>query len=345
MLLEATEKNIMHKPNLKVFDVFYGNKCQLVCQQCDTRSDIVRTGEYDPDLESIKEGIQLSDQKFNILYYSLLGGEPLLYKDKIKSIIEFIRTLNQTAPIWVPTNGVLIEKNIDFLSEIMVKYGVMLLVGNHFVEFKDQTRSNKIKDSVKTLTKNINAQKVPNDEFWTKIMYDPSDEWKDYWVVAKDYTENTYSGITNTVTVVPDDDFWWNDNYGVLLVNQNSHNKHYYMKDNKPKPFNSTDIKKSYYANCPSCYCTFLYNKKLYKCAALATLKNFLEKHNAVDDEDWKKYLAYKPLDLTNCTEQEIINFAKSKYKPIKECSMCPSSTNIVMLTEENVLPINFYKK
>jgi len=73
--------------------------------------------------------------------------------------------------------------------------------------------------------------------------------------------------------------------------------------------------------------------------------KNFLERHNAVDDEEWQKFLAYKPLDLTNCTDEEVENFSISKYKPISECSMCPSSQNEVILTEENVLPIKFYKK
>jgi organic radical activating enzyme len=77
----------MPNPNLKVFDIFYGNKCQIACQQCDTRSDLIRKGEHDPDLETIKEGILLTKEKFHIEHYSLLGGEPLLYKNKIESIV------------------------------------------------------------------------------------------------------------------------------------------------------------------------------------------------------------------------------------------------------------------
>lgn len=332
-------------PNLKVFDIFYGNKCQIACQQCDTRSDLIRKGEHDPDLETIKEGILLTKEKFHIEHYSLLGGEPLLYKDRIESLLEFIRSFDQTTPVWIPTNGELIDKNIDFLTNIIVKYKVMILVSDHFIQFDDKTRSNRIKAAVDVLTKKLDIQKLPSENFWSQMMYDSTDGWRDYWIDVKDYRHNAYCAIENKSPIPPDDDFWWNGHYGVLSIDQDSHLKHYYMEDNKPKPFNSTDIKRSYYENCPSCYCTFMHDKKLYKCAALGTLKNFLERHNAIDDEEWQKFLEYKPLDLTNCTDEEVENFSISKYKPISECSMCPSVQSEVMLTEENVLPIKFYKK
>ena len=335
----------MPSPNLKVFDIFYGNKCQIACQQCDTRSDLIRKGEHDPDLETIKEGILLTKEKFHIENYSLLGGEPLLYKDRVESILEFIRSYDTTTRIWIPTNGELIPKNIDFLTRIMVQYNVMLVVSDHFVEFKDKTRSNKIKAATNVLTEKLGLEKIHSDIFWKELMYDTTSGWEDYWVEIAKHRHNAYCAKTNSIPIPTDDDFWWNGQYGILGVDQDTHLKHYYMKDNKPKPFNSTDIEKAYYGNCPSCYCTFMYNKKLYKCAALGTLKNFLERHNAVDDEEWQKFLAYKPLDLTNCTDEEVENFSISKYKPISECSMCPSSQNEVILTEENVLPIKFYKK
>ena len=51
---------------LKILDVFIGNKCNLACEQCDTRSDIIRTKDYDPSLEEIKEGIALAQKHFRI---------------------------------------------------------------------------------------------------------------------------------------------------------------------------------------------------------------------------------------------------------------------------------------
>ena len=45
--------------HIKILDIFYGNKCNLTCNQCDTRSDVVRKGEYDPTIEDIKNFRQL----------------------------------------------------------------------------------------------------------------------------------------------------------------------------------------------------------------------------------------------------------------------------------------------
>lgn len=345
LLQEVIKNNMM--PSLKIFDIFYGNKCQIACEQCDTRSDLIRKGEHDPDIHIITEGILLIKQKFDIEIYSLLGGEPLLYKSKIESILEFIRSIDTATLIWLPTNGDLIDKNIDFLSRIIVKYNVLLVVSDHFSNFKDKTRSNKIKNAVNTLVKNINIEKVHSDLLWTDIMYRRPGErgWEEYWEDVKPYRENSYNAKENKLDSSTNEDLWWNGQYGVYSQNQDSHLKHYYIKDNKPKPFNTIDIDRSYFKNCPSCYCTFMYDKKLYKCAALGTLKTFLEKHDVISDSEWQKFLAYKPLDLTNCTDEEVLNFSVSKFKPISECAMCPSSDQEVVLKEENVLPIKFYKK
>lgn len=333
-------------PSLKIFDIFYGTKCQISCHQCDTRSDLIRKGEHDPDIETIKEGILLASQKFDIEIYSLLGGEPLLYKEKVESILGIIRNIDKTALIWLPTNGDLIDKNIEFLSKIILKYEVLLVVSDHFSQFKDKTRSNKIKNAVDVLAKSVGIKKVHSDLLWTEIMYRrPGDSgWENYWVDVKRYRGTGYCAKKNKLDSPTDDDLWWNGRCGIYSQDQDSHLKHYYIKDNKPKPFNSLDINRSYFNNCPSCYCTFLYDKKLYKCAALGTLKNFLERHDAIDDPEWQKFLAYKPLDLTTCTDLEVMNFSISKFKSINECAMCPSTDEEVILTEENVLPIRFYK-
>lgn len=347
LLLEVTKRNTM--PGLKILDIFFGNKCQLACEQCDTRSDILRKGERDSDIDTIKQGILSVSQKFDIEIYSLLGGEPLLYKDKIEEILKFVRSIDKSASIWLPTNGDLINKNIDFLSKIVVDYDVLLFVSDHFSTFKDKSRSEKIKKSVDTLVKNIGIQKVHSDLLWTDIMYrrpGAQADWEQYWDDAKPYKgSSSFNAKENKLDSPTDDDLWWNGKYGIYSHIQDTHLRHHYMKDGKPKPFNSLDIKSSFFKSCPSCYCGFLYDNKLYKCAALGTLKNFLERHNAIDDPEWQRFLAYKPLDLINCTDEEIMNFAKVHYKPISECAMCPASPEQIVLTEENVLPVKFYKK
>jgi|688.fasta_scaffold70752_3 organic radical activating enzyme len=335
------------KPKIKILDIFYGGRCQLACAQCDTRSDTIRKGEFDPTVESIKEGILLAKNNFDIEIFSLLGGEPLLYKDKIKDILEFIRSIDKETLIFLPTNGELIGKNIDFLSEILPNYKILLMVSDHFKLFENQKRSLEIKKSINILAQNINLNIIDNNVFWTEIMYQrPNDDgWKNYWEEVKNYKDVNYSAKDNKVLSSTDNTLWWNEKYGIFLHDQTSHLQHYYYRETKPKPFNSVDINKSYFGNCPSCYCTFMLDKKLYKCAALGTLTQFLNKHQSLDDPDWAKFLSYKNLDLTKCTDEDIENFSVSKYKPITECSMCPSNSNEIFLKEETVLPIKIYKK
>ena len=69
--------------SIKILDVFYGNKCQLACAHCDTRSDYIRNGEFDPTLENILESVTLASEQFNVECWSVLGGEPFLYKDTV----------------------------------------------------------------------------------------------------------------------------------------------------------------------------------------------------------------------------------------------------------------------
>jgi hypothetical protein len=119
---------------------------------------------------------------------------------------------------------------------------------------------------------------------------------------------------------------------------------YYFNNDNKPKPFMTDNPEKSYLNGCCSLMCSFLYNKRLYKCAALGTLRNFLKHHDSLEDIDWQKYLNYKPLDLETCTIEESTKFSNTKYNSISECDMCPASSQNFRKTEDKVLPIKFHK-
>jgi hypothetical protein len=88
-----------------------------------------------------------------------------------------------------------------------------------------------------------------------------------------------------------------------------------------------------------------LYDKKVYKCAALATLKNFLEMKDSLEDPDWAPYINYKPVDLENHTEEEADYFGSTHYCHIEECAMCPNSHTPILKTEEKVLPVYFKNK
>ena len=82
------------KKEIKILDIFYGNKCNLACSQCDTHSDHVRGTQDDPELENIKQSITLAHKHFNVDLWGILGGEPLLYIDKCTAILDHLRSLD-----------------------------------------------------------------------------------------------------------------------------------------------------------------------------------------------------------------------------------------------------------
>ena len=327
-MLWTNVKRFMNK--LKILDVFYGNKCNLTCVQCDTRSDIFRKGEHDPSLESIKEGVLLASKHFKIESYSLLGGEPLLNLPVVEEILKFIRSFDSTTTILLPTNGALISKHFDKLTELISQYRVYLVVCDHFAAFEDRSRSLAIFHAVTELATRIGIPETDPNQFHKNILNfkDPSSDWQSWMRLHREDGAASDS-----------DKYWADETKGVLLYGQDMFFRHHYFDNLVPKPYAEGNPDASYLHGCCSPFCTYLYDKKLYKCGALGTLKRFLEYHDSVDDTAWQRYLAYKPLDLTQCTDQEVKNFSDSKFKSIPECDMCPSSAKQYLKVPETVLP------
>jgi organic radical activating enzyme len=321
--------------HIKILDIFYGNKCNLACNQCDTHSDVIRTSEYDTTIDTIKESILLANEKFDVENWSVLGGEPLLYKDTVLEIIKFLRSIEPNKTIFFPTNGLLLDKNIDFVVELIQKYKVWVQVCNHTVKFKDTTLTDKIIKATHAIAEKTGIPKLtPSYLWWNSIMKLSSgtDNWKAY-IKAKGIDPSKDDVVEET---------WIKENYGIYYMEANSFQSLHRYINGKPKPFTDNDPKSSYWNSCPSVFCAFLYDKKIYKCAALGSLRNFLQTKDVVDDADWAPYLNYKPVNLVSGSDTEMQHFADTHYCHIDECAMCPSKEISIIKTEENVLPIHF---
>jgi hypothetical protein len=71
-----------------MFDIYYGTKCNLACRHCDTRSDIIRTTETDPDIDIILEGVRnangvWSGYNFAVGSYCDMGLEGIIDPVKV----------------------------------------------------------------------------------------------------------------------------------------------------------------------------------------------------------------------------------------------------------------------
>lgn len=322
---------------LKVLDVFYGNKCNLACHQCDTRSDIFRTEEGDPNLENIIESITLSKKHFNIEMYSILGGEPLLYLEKITEIVKFIRSIDNVARIILPTNGLLIDKKIETVVQLVKDFNITVVISDHCVNFDDKTFSNKVVNNTKILADRLEMNPSEYYVAWNDFLNFDNKKQDNYWQSWIDHRTDRVTGTSNLA-------FSNSKNY-LFLTEQADFQSHYKIVNGKPKPFSQGDPEASYRNGCADPFCSFLFDKKLYKCGALGTLKRFLEYHGSLDDKEWDQYLKYKPLDLTNCTIEEVSMFSDTRFSPIKECQMCPNSADYKSLkTPDKVIPIKVSK-
>ena len=310
--------------HIKILDVFYGNNCNLACSHCDTRSDEISSN--GPSLEIIKESVRLANQKFDVENWSVLGGEPLLYKDKVLEIIKYIRSFEPNKTIFMSTNGMLLDKNIEWVANLIKEYRVWVQVCNHTSVFSSK---DKIVNAVHKVGNLCNiTQTEPAYLWWYNIMKleTGTDNWKEY-------VRSKGIDITNRD---PNDVTYMKENYGIHYMESTEFQSIYNIENGVPKPFNSNP-QDAYKNSCPSQFCAFLYNKKVYKCAALGTLRNFLEKKNLLEDADWQKYLNYKPVDLETDSPEE---FSKTHYCSVKECSMCPGSYKGIVKDKINVLPI-----
>jgi hypothetical protein len=86
-------------------------------------------------------------------------------------------------------------------------------------------------------------------------------------------------------------------------------------------------------------------DSKLYKCSWFAFLPYILEKYNQQQDPDWQKYLKYQPVDLSNPTKEQLVEFERTSRSAISLCDMCSNNpADAIEHTRENVLPQKIIK-
>lgn len=339
-MLWTNVKRFMNNPEINILDIYIGSKCNLTCYQCDTRSDIFKDNSNDPELDEILEGIDLVRKKFKVNLYSTLGGEPLYYLDRIEKIVKFIRSYDQTTTIAFSTNGALLEKKMDQVVELVKTYNISISVCDHFASFEDKALSTKIENAAKELVNRLGYKPIDGVEFFKRniINVDKAETDESLKRFLKYYPNITDGHEKNLV----------HGNYSswIWFRPQHDFQSHYRRnKNNTPKPFMTNDPKGSYFNGCCNLFCNFLNKKKLYKCAALGTLESFLKKENLLNDQDWQKYLNYKPLDLENCSLEEVVNFSNNKFAESSVCDMCPNSDDHKFIkTPELVLPKKIFK-
>lgn len=320
---------------LKILDIFFGNRCNLACDQCDTRSDIIKNRDWDPNLDQIFRSIELAQRRFKIDTYSLMGGEPLLYLPKVKEIVKYIRQTDPQAWIVIPTNGTLIDKRLDELAAMMIDYKVNVSVCDHYAGFENKKMSQELVAAGERLANHLGMEKCDHSIFWNEFMKNRRNNPE----------QDTFFSQLSEVHVEAfgelDQQAYTNGEITLSIkAHKKFHSNHRWV-EGRPKPFRSGDPEQSYKYGCSAPICSFLDGKKLYKCSALGTLRRFLQHHGSDQDPEWQPYLDYEPLDLQTATDQQVKEFSDNKFRHIKQCDMCPKTHDFVYdKTERFVLPL-----
>ena len=118
----------------------------------------------------------------------------------------------------------------------------------------------------------------------------------------------------------------------IRVVNsaKNWYSFHRYDKG-KIYPFNNDS--KLMYENCIASSCHQILNGYMYKCSRLSNLPAALKQTNQLEDPQWKKYLAYKPIHYSN-TQEEILDFFNKKEEDV--CTGCNTTQTYDNVTKMN---------
>lgn len=293
----------LNKIDLDLVVFLYGFKCNLSCRDCLSSSDILDHTTYDPSLENIIESIDnVAKYVSNVNHMvSLIGGEPLLYWDRIKTLARHIRKRFPNATIGLSTNGLLLHKYKDEVIELLMELkNCKIDVSNHMHDFPD--------DKAAIVSKR-NLEYFLSDPRFYKI--------HEYHYDIPNYKADIHLR-----------------NKTLEFITQYKR-----TKDGTLKPFASGNPSESFARGCTGRICSTVINNKLYKCTRLATLPMVLEQKNLLDDPDWKKYQGYKHVDLSKeVTQEELDRFKENEGKYIDECDICPEKRVLTPRTKENVL-------
>ena len=285
------------------------NMCNLFCTGCSHYSNYKLDGYL--SVERFTEYMETWADNFNALSLELrlLGGEPTLHKD-LEEILKISREYIPKNNICVLSNGFFID-NHPTLKETLIDNKIVFKVSYHSDEPEYQEKLKPIREKLLQ---------------W-------SNDGLDY---------RSYDVSIDTITTEGGGGMYNSGHLGQSMGDQIWH-KQYTGYGRTMKPFKDKNPRGAW----SICQCTWanggiaiqqLYENKLWKCPPIAYLKDVLSKFDLLDDEDWKPYLSYRPVEAPISVE-DMVKWMRLEEEHI--CNMCPGSIE----SREKVLDKNVFGK
>lgn len=121
------------RPVLRYVEVHAADHCNLNCKACSHFSPLFPGGVFPNSSRIKKDFIQLRRLFSSIMTIRVLGGEPLLNPD-LPLLLVFIRELFPESRIAVVSNGILLKKTAELLTQCMRDNHIQMHVTHYPVE-------------------------------------------------------------------------------------------------------------------------------------------------------------------------------------------------------------------
>lgn len=290
--------------NIDYIEFYITNVCDLSCSNCRSFNNFNFTGHYDFDMKSYQPWSEL----LNLEWFTILGGEPLLHPN-FKSWVEGLRKLWPDAWGKIDSNGSYINK-VKNLHQLLVDNKYFLCINLH-----DQTRQEQI-------LKDINAafgDCCPIDYTDSRIHFNSQFNFDKSGIKGHDIDSGTWL-ITKLGLPIQLRPAWQFNKMPAGSTNWDHLASGKVDKDS----IYLGDSKKSH-DSCGSKLCHVMLDAKIYKCATVATMSNFLKQK----DIQWPDELVYQyqPITIDNYS---LVKAAELKGE-IPQCTFCATDaiTNI----------------
>ena len=114
-----------NKPFLNYLEVNVVDHCNLNCKGCAHFSNVSNRNFV--SLDSFTDDLKIISEKFNLYYFRLLGGEPLLHPN-IVDLVKIARAILKKTTIVLVTNGLLIPKLDDKVLQSFADNNIIISI-------------------------------------------------------------------------------------------------------------------------------------------------------------------------------------------------------------------------
>jgi uncharacterized protein len=123
---EKTEKKNVTRMGLSKLVLNISNACNLRCKYCYANGGNYKSDERMMSVDVAKDALDLFFEKFKAIdTIQLFGGEPLLNRELMDFVCEYVKEISPQTRIGLVTNGTLIDD--DFIK-LVKKYNIMVTV-------------------------------------------------------------------------------------------------------------------------------------------------------------------------------------------------------------------------